>query len=826
MGTTSSIDTVQRQAVVALVGNPNTGKTTLFNVLTGYRQRVGNYPGVTVEKKSGRLRLAENARSVEVIDLPGAYSLAANSEDEAVVLDVLLGQVSGAPIPDVFVVVLDATSLTRNLFLASQLAEIGKPMVCALNMVDLAEAAGLSIDCGRLAAELGVPVVPVVATKGTGIETLKSAIVASLDGKPAADCTAFPDCVRTELEGLDRNLNNGSSNGAAWVSRVELQQILLDPGGHHERRLVQRRGPAVQADLAQRRQRIHDAGESLAEVEAQVRYQRIGEICRKVVTRIHPERRSASELADRFLTHRVFGPVVLLVILALCFQAIYTWALPIMDAVDGAILALGGMVSTFLPEGAVQSMIVDGAIAGVGAVLVFLPQILILFLFLAILEDCGYMARAAFLLDRWMGYLGLSGKSLIPLVSSFACAVPGIMATRVIEDRRDRFVTILIAPLMSCSARLPVYLLLIAAFVPAVPLLGGWIGLQAVTLLAMYAVGTVIAIILAFILKRTILRGKPQPFLMELPAYRWPSVRTVVYRMYEQGKVFCVSAGTVIFAVTMIIWAMGYYPKSTTVAAEHETRRQAMEQAHMTRLGEIAKAFPQAAGLTAASIAEHPQILSVVNAIERVEAAFSQRAELEGLREGTVAWRPARDNADEQLAAIVASEGDTGRAALALYRARVDRAEQTAAIDRSEAGAALRYSLLGRMGTWIEPVVEPLGWDWRIGTAAIASFPAREVVIATLGTIFNLGGEEDESSVSLREKLHTVTWPDGRPLFNVAVALSIMVFFALCCQCGATLATIYRETKSWRWPAFTFVYMTGLAYLGAFITYHVAVRFV
>jgi ferrous iron transport protein B len=478
MGKTPSTRTPTSHAVVALVGNPNTGKTTLFNVLTGYRQRVGNYPGVTVEKKSGRLRTSASAGPVDVIDLPGAYSLAANSEDEAIVLDVLLGQVDGAPSPDVLVVVLDATSLTRNLFLASQLAEIGKPMVCALNMIDLAEAAGLKVDCECLAAELGVPVVPVVATKETGIEALKSAIIAALNGKPAPIRDSFPGCVRAELEGLDRALNNGSANGAADVSRVELQQILLDPGGHHERRLVLRRGPAVQADLAQRRQRILDAGESLAEVEAQVRYERIGEICRKAVTRVHPERGSGSEFADRFLTHRVAGPVVLIIILGLCFQAIYTWALPLMDAIDGTILGLGAMVASVLPEGAVQSMIVNGAIAGVGAVLVFLPQILILFLFLAILEDCGYMARAAFLLDRWMGYLGLSGKSFIPLISSFACAVPGIMATRVIEDRRDRFVTILIAPLMSCSARLPVYLLLIGAFIPAVPLLGGGSGFR------------------------------------------------------------------------------------------------------------------------------------------------------------------------------------------------------------------------------------------------------------------------------------------------------------------------------------------------------------
>ena len=424
--------------------------------------------------------------------------------------------------------------------------------------------------------------------------------------------------------------------------------------------------------------------------------------------------------------------------MGVCFQAVYSWAGPFMDVIDTAFGWLGASVGELLPAGAFQSMLTDGIVAGVGAVLIFLPQILILFLFIAILEDCGYMARVAFLLDRWMGWVGLSGRSFVPLISSFACAIPGILATRTIEDRRSRYATMLIAPLMSCSARLPVYVLLISTFVPAQALLGGWLGLQGLVMLSLYALGVIVALVVAFILNRTILTGRAPSFLMELPSYKWPSIRTVFFRLYDQGKEFCISAGTIIFATTIIIWALGYYPRSAQIQQSHEQLRQ-----------------------EAASMADE----------ETRDARLSE-------------------------------------------------------IDRLEAGANLRNSYLGRAGTWIEPVVVPLGWDWRIGTAAIASFPAREVVISTLGTLFNLGADTDETSVSLREKLKSAKTESGRHVFDLPVALSIMVFFALCCQCGATLAVIKRETRAWRWPVFTFVYMTGLAYVAALLTYQVSTRII
>jgi ferrous iron transport protein B len=413
-----------------------------------------------------------------------------------------------------------------------------------------------------------------------------------------------------------------------------------------------------------------------------------------------------------------------------------------MEYIDAGVGALAGFVQSVLPEGALQSLVVDGVIGGVGAVVIFLPQILILFLFIAILEDCGYMARAAFLMDRLMAGVGLSGKSFIPLLSSFACAVPGIMATRVIENRRDRLATILIAPLMSCSARLPVYVILIGAFVPAQYYLGGFVGLQGLVLLGMYSVGAIVAIAVAWLLKKSLLRGATPPFVLELPSYKMPSLRTVAYRMTERGWAFLARAGTVIFAVTIVIWALSYYPRNDDrVAAEIATMRAAFEN--------------------------DPTALAEFDTPEN--------------------------------------------------------------LDRLSASLHQRQSFLGRAGQWIEPAVRPLGWDWRIGAAAIASFPAREVVMGVLGVIYNLGSDVDVGSADdqhrLQSQLRAARWDDtGQPVYNLPVALSIMVFFALCAQCAATLAVIRRETNSWRWPIFTFAYMTALAYVGALLTYQIGIR--
>jgi ferrous iron transport protein B len=728
--------------MVAIVGNPNTGKSTLFTALTGFRQQVGNYPGTTVESRSGLLAEAGKQERTKLIDLPGTYSLAAHAKDEAIVLDVLLGQQNGRDRPDAIVVVADASNLARNLFLTTQIMEVGPPVIVALNMIDVARNGGIEIDAVALSKELGVPVIPVIATQQVGIETLKAAIVGIFDVPRSTHCADFPDCVCKELDGLSQSISLATPDDAAAPSRVETLQTLLDPGGYHEERLIACCGQSLARELVERRKRIQSQGESISAVEGRVRYAWIDRVVEQVVKRERPAEPSVSDRVDRVATHPILGLLVLVLLMGICFQSVYAWAEPLMNGIDGAFGALGHYVGGLLGPGALQSLVQNGVVAGVGAILVFLPQILILFLFLAILEDCGYLARTAFLLDRWMGFIGLNGKSFIPLLSSFACAVPGIMATRTIDNRRDRFVTMLIAPLMSCSARLPVYILLIGAFVPATSLFGGAVRVQALTLIAFYFVGVLVAIPVALLLKCTILKGDTQAFLMELPTYKWPSPRTVIYRVYEQGREFVVSAGTIIFAVAVVVWALGYYPRPPGIATQHE--------------------------------------------VMRVEA----RAVHE-------------NNADATTLP-----------------------ERLAEIDRLESGTYLRQSLLGRMGRWIEPVVEPLGWDWRIGMAAIASFPAREVVIATMGTIYNLGDDQDQESVGLRNQLLRAKWPDGRPVYNLAVALSVMVFFSLCCQCGATLAVIRRETNSWRWPLFTFTYMTTLAYVGALITYQVTIRLI
>ncbi|MFQ5415288.1 MAG: ferrous iron transport protein B, partial [Phycisphaerae bacterium] len=510
-----------------VVGPPNTGKSTLFNALTGFRQHVGNYPGVTVEKRIGHLQHGGASGEVVLVDLPGMYSLSVESADEAIVLDVLGGLVDGLDAPDVILVVVDATKLHRHLFLVSQLLELDRPVVVALNMTDLADARGVRIDTAALSRVLGTAVVPIVATRRIGIAALRRAVTAGLNGRPSRARVALPPCVSREVEALGRRVAAVAGDGGGAPSHVGLLQMLLHPNGHTERELVRRFGDRFSVELSERRRRIEAAGAPLAEVEAAARYGWIDRACQGVVTESGPAGPSRTVAADRVLTHRVYGLLIFMGVLVLVFQALYTWAAPLMDGIDAGFVSVQRWVTAVVPDGAVQSLVANGVVAGVGGVLVFLPQILILFLFIAILEDCGYMARAAFLVDRYMSAVGLNGKAVIPLLSSFACAVPGIMATRTIGGRNDRLITMLIAPLMSCSARLPVYTVLIGAFIAPRPVLGSWVNLQAVTLLAMYVLGVVVAIVVALVLRRTVLKGASPPFLMELPTYKWPSPSTV-----------------------------------------------------------------------------------------------------------------------------------------------------------------------------------------------------------------------------------------------------------------------------------------------------------
>jgi ferrous iron transport protein B len=739
---------------IALVGNPNTGKTTLFNALSGLNQRVGNYPGVTVETKKGRFR--HNGQTFDVIDLPGTYSLAARSPDEMVAVELLLGQKQEEPAPDAVVVIVDASNLERNLYLMTQVQELGIPVIVALNMVDVAEAQGMRIDAAELSRQLGVPVVALQANRHKGIEQLKEVVARTIANPAVHQGVRFPESFEKEVHDVAALLG---SDAPPFLAR----RLLLDVGGYTEQLFAERRGARVLEDVRAARKRLAEAGCAIPAIEARIRYGWIRQATAGCLTRPRQRPETWTDRLDRILTHRVWGTLTFAVIMFVVFQAIYTWAGPLMDLIGTGQEILGEAAGAALAAGPLRSLVVDGIINGVGSVIVFIPQIFILFAFIAVLEDCGYMARAAFLMDRIMARAGLNGKSFIPLLSSVACAVPGIMAARVIENRRDRLATIMVAPLMSCSARLPVYMLLIGAF------LGGdaypfWV--PGVTLFAMYLVGVVAAPLVAFALKRTVLRGPTPVFVMEMPLYKTPSLRLVLRRSIEASWLFIRRAGTLIFASMIVVWALLYFPVTASDGTNYDLERTQLQE-QRAQLGE----------------------------------------EMEALKEHLPAQPELQQRIDDTQA----------------------QAEELDAQINELSGRWSRQSWLGRAGQWLEPAVRPLGWDWRIGMAALASFPAREVMVGTLGLIFSEGegeADDEEYQAALGDRLRAATWEDSeRPLFSVPVALSIMVFFALCCQCVSTLAVIKRETNSWGWPVFTFVYMTALAYLGALAVYQIGRMF-
>ena len=733
-----------RPARVALIGNPNTGKSTLFNALSGMRVRTGNYPGVTVEKRIGRTQWS--GRNIELIDLPGTYSLSPKSPDEMVAVQVLTG-CCDEPKPDLIVCICNASALERNLYLATQVLEVDCPVILCLNMWDAAVRAGIKIDTESLSRELGVRVVATSATRREGLSELKTAVMESLANAEAgagASLRATPDAARI-LSGpvaieIDRLVELLATLGVSEANRSPflVTRSLLDPGGSVESHLTNAAGSTYTEALDESRKVLAAAGDGILGVEARQRYLFISQLLSRVQQRSRIPTATLTDRIDAVLTHRVFGFLICVAVLMFVFSTIYWFSQPVSEGVEGVLGWISSHIRHSMAPGPLRSLLTEGIVAGVGSVLVFLPQICLLFLFIGLLEDCGYMARAAFMMDRLMGLLGLSGRSFLPLMSSFACAVPGVMATRVIDDRRDRFVTILIAPLMSCSARLPVYVLMIGAFIPDTHLLGGWLPLRAIVLFAMSILGLVVAVPVALILRKTLLRGEPSPFLLELPDYHLPSLRVVLLRVWESGMSFVVRAGTLIFATSVVVWVAGSFP------------------------------------------GDHAQQYALTARIEALQAEDGE---------------------------IHAAEIESLSSQLNLQNSRL-----------------LEKSLLGRTGVAIEPLVKPLGWDWRIGVGVIASFPAREVVIATLGTIYSLGGDVDEENAGLRDTLKSATWPDGTPVFSIPVAVSIMVFFALCAQCVSTLMVIRRETNSWRWPVFSFVYMTVLAYVGAFLTYQIGMR--
>ncbi|MFW6217820.1 MAG: ferrous iron transport protein B, partial [Verrucomicrobiota bacterium] len=648
---------------IALIGNPNTGKTSLFNALTGQRQRVGNYPGVTVEKKTGLWRLPEGP-DIQLIDLPGTYSLGAHTLDERITVDVLAGRVEGVR-PDLIVVVVDAENIQRNLFLASQASELEVPMVIALNCWDVAERKGLQIDCRLLEQRLGVPVVPTVATRSQGTEELAGAVREALRTRPRMVRPQWPEAVDDALKRLESELVE--ARGEA-LSRGELQRLLFDPHSALRERLKTPRSE-IDTILQTARDQLYREGFHPSAAESLLRFRFLQPLLSDIVARqAAMQARSRSESIDQLLLHRFWGLIVFTGMMYVVFQAVYSWAGPFMGLIETGIGKLQEWTGGWLAATPMlQSLVVDGILGGVGAFLVFLPQILVLFLFIALLEESGYMARAAFLMDKLFQWCGLNGKSFVPLLSSYACAVPGILATRTIHDPKARMITILIAPLMSCSARLPVYVLLIGAFVePAYgPAVAG------ATLFVMHFVGAAVAAPLAWLLNRVLNRGRPaEPFLMELPRYRVPRLKSIGWRLWESGREFVLRAGTVIFAMTVVIWALLYFPRPESVEAE-------------------------------------------------VRADFH----------GEITEGPMVEIGGE----IQANAGD----------------REDVELSRQVDAAYLEQSYMGRFGKFVQPVFAPAGYDWKITVGVIASFPAREVIISTLGIIYALGGEIDEESTDL-----------------------------------------------------------------------------
>jgi ferrous iron transport protein B len=700
-------------ATIAVIGNPNSGKSTLFNRLTGLRQTTGNYPGVTVEKHAGVVQL--NDKALELVDLPGIYCLGGFSTDERIAVDVILGRIDGTTPPDGLLVVLDATHLYQGLYLLQQLMEMQVPTVIALTMTDVATANGIDISIEVLQRHLGgIPIFPVVATTGRGLDTLKEALEHIADAPAPAIPESWPALSSTADELV------GQIGGA--LPRIDVIQALLHPEGHRGSQLDQLLGTEAVAGL---RERLF-GDEPPQASEARHRYRWV----RDVLNEAQQQAPMLERFGARFLRwfNRPWPATILFfAVMALVFQAVFSWATPLMDGIDAGATLLANSLGEVLPPGALSSFLTDGLIAGVGSVIVFLPQILILFLFIIVLEDSGFLARAAFLMDRVMRSVGLSGQSVIPMLSSFACAVPAIMATRVIPDRRDRIATILAAPFMTCSARLPVYALLIAAFVPEQSV--GWFNLQGLVLLGLYLLGILGGLATAWIMKRSALRGPKPPFALALPEFRWPNVQTVAIKLMDRARVFLKRAGTVIFAVAVIVWALAYFPRSSEVQERLET------------------------------------------GIARAEATLSGEA-------------------------------------LQAERSRLQNAA---------ASEQLEQSALGRIGHLVAPVFEPLGWDWRVSSAVIAGFPAREVVVAVMGTIYAVGEEAEEAS--LAGKLRSASWPDGRPIFTLPMVLGLMLFYAWCLQCAATIAIIRRETNSWRWPVFAWGYMTALGYVGALLIF-------
>jgi ferrous iron transport protein B len=705
---------------LVLAGNPNVGKTTLFNALTGLSAKVSNYPGITVERRAGTVKLPGDL-AADLHDLPGTYSLNARSAEEQIAFDSIVG-VAGARVPDAVVICVDATQVARSAYLLLQCQELGARCVVALTMVDEAKAA--TPDPRALATLLGCEVIPVIARTRSGLQELVAAIARALRAEHRAVARWEPTpALRARLDPVKAALPAAWTTAARYGTELPTGDDALalwaltcvEPrtGGHDDDEL----------ELPDALRRAAEAATVSDERELErpilERWRWLDREIAKLVKRQIDRRRT--ERIDRILLHRVVGFLAFMAVMTVLFMSLFWWSDPAIDAVDRLFKGLGELVRNGLGEGIFTDFLVDGVIGGVGAVMVFLPQILLLFLFLGFLEDCGYLARVAYLMDRIMRSMNLHGRAFVPMLSGFACAVPAILATRTMERRRDRILTMMVVPLMTCSARLPVYTLIIGALIP------GSRVTQALLMVGMYLFSVITALIAAWMMSKTVkpLKAKRLPFLIELPPYRWPRWRDVLRMMWGKSSMFLREAGTVILGCSIVLWALLAFPR------------------------ELPKGSPD-------------------------YAVLIERAPTEDVKQSL---------ADARQAELLAN------------------------------------SYGGRLGHAIEPAIKPLGFDWKIGVGIIGAFAAREVFISTLGIVFSVGGEADERSEPLRHALKEAKDPDGSRAYTPLVGLSLMIFFALACQCMSTLAVVRRETASLRWPIFLFSYMTVLAWIVSFLVY-------
>ncbi|MBC8051527.1 MAG: ferrous iron transport protein B [Sphingobacteriaceae bacterium] len=695
---------------IALVGNPNTGKSTLFNLLTGLHQKVGNFAGVTVDKKTGSCKLPDG-RNAEIIDLPGTYSLYPKSKDETIVFEVLADK-NNSSHPDIVVVVADASNLKRNLLLYTQVADLKIPVIIALNMIDLSKKAGTEINIDELALRLGVQIVPICARQGENIQRLKEAIAFTSTVPLQADTI--------EVEALAPALINKIKEEL----QVDLPYTALQLAHQHES--LQFLTPAQSDRIEELEQEFSFHSQKAQAAETIARYNFINDVLFDTV-KFRPgaaQEETFSNKIDKVLTHKVWGFIIFFAILFLIFQSIFAWSEYPMTLIENLFVWLTDTAHSVLPQGVLTDLFVDGILAGLSGVLVFIPQIAILFAFISILEDTGYMARVTFMMDKIMRKVGLNGKSVVPLIGGFACAVPSIMSTRNIENWKDRIITIMVTPLVSCSARLPIYTVLISLVVPS-ERVAGFINMQAIALMGMYVLSIVAAIVVAWVMKFLIKSRERGYFIMELPVYRMPRWDNVFYTMYEKVKAFVFEAGKVIIAISIILWVLASYGPSS--------QRKALELKYQSK--DFVSNYS-------------PEELESMKAAEKLETSYA-----------------------------------------------------------------------GVIGKSIEPAIKPLGFDWKIGIALITSFAAREVFVGTMATIYSVS--DDTKTESVREKMQQAKNPEtGQPVFTFAVAFSLMIFYAFAMQCMSTLAIVYRETKSWKWPTIQLAYMTVLAYIASLIVYN------